>query len=149
MGRERREVWAKPGKSVEEVEDGCAELTFGAVAGGGDNLLAQVLPAALYPVQIERIRGQKHVAHWRIDQPSPQFLVFVVADGVALAPLAAINDEQGPLLAHSAPRTGVVRVVGEVGRVGVLQARFASLDRGFEHSQFVQRVLACAPTSAW
>ena len=56
-GWKGREVWAKPGKLVEEVEDGRAELAFGAMAGGGDNLLAQVLPEALHPVEVGRIRG--------------------------------------------------------------------------------------------
>jgi hypothetical protein len=54
---------AKLGKSVEEVEDGRAELALGTVEGGVNNLLAQVFPEALNQVQVGRIWGQKHLAN--------------------------------------------------------------------------------------
>ena len=78
-----REVLPKLRKSVKEVEDGRAELAFGAVKSGVDNLLAQVLPEALHQVQVGRIRGQKYLANGLVGQPSPQLLVFVVPGIVA------------------------------------------------------------------
>ena len=38
------------------------------------------------------------------------------------------------------PGAGAARVVGRMDRVGVIQDRFAPLDMGFEHGQFVQEI---------
>ena len=47
-----REFWVKLRESVKEIEDGGFELALSAEEAGVDNLLAQKLPPALYPVQI-------------------------------------------------------------------------------------------------
>ena len=59
-------------------------MALGAVEGGVNNLLAQVLPEAFNQVQVGRIGGQKHLINRLIGQPGPQFLVFVYSSRIAL-----------------------------------------------------------------
>ena len=95
---------AKLGKAVEEVGDGCAELVFGAVESGVDNLLARALSKALHQVSVGRIREQKHLANGLVGRPCPQLLDFVVAGIVAHdvdACLVGVGSEQ---LLVQAPR---------------------------------------------
>ena len=47
-----QEFWVKLRESVRKTEDGGFELALAAGEAGVDNLLAQKLPPALYPVQI-------------------------------------------------------------------------------------------------
>ena len=51
-GQKKREAPTKRRKSVKEGADGRAELALGALEGGVDILLAQVLPKALHQVQV-------------------------------------------------------------------------------------------------
>ena len=57
-----------------------------------------------------------------------------VVDRVQISPLATADGEHG---ARGAPSAGAARVVGGVGRVGVIQDHFATLDVGSKHGQFV------------
>ena len=53
IGKVGLEVLLKLRKSVKKIENGREELIFGAVEGGVDNLLAQILSETLHQVQIK------------------------------------------------------------------------------------------------
>lgn len=74
---------ARPGKSVEEGEDGRAELVSGALPGGADNLLTRVFPEVLSQVKVGRVRGQKHLTGGLVGQPDPWLLIFAVRSLIA------------------------------------------------------------------
>ena len=70
-----------------------------------------------------------------------------VEGDVEIDPLAAANRRQGSPLAHGAPGAGAARVVGRMGRVGVIQYSFVPCHVGFGH-EFIEKA-ACAAASAW
>jgi len=59
---------------------------------------------------------------------------------VQIDPLAATDGEQGAFLAQGALGADIARVVGRMGRVGVIQHYLAPLHVGFEHRQFLEKV---------